>query len=127
MQEKRADNKINEPTKEISKIDSQIAASKEAIKNLDYIEDCLVSLNKNLGRCIELLNVSMKSKEANNILNRSDETRMTSIKKSLSTIEQSREIEKNKIKKYNEEREKFENQLKEKSKEEENEDTESNE
>ncbi len=124
MQEKKADNKINESKIEIDKIDNKIAVSKEAIKNLDYIEDCLISLNKNLSTCIELLGTSMKSKKSNAILSRSDETRMTSIKKSLSTIEQSREIEKNKIKKYNEEREKLENQLKEQAKKEDNKESE---
>ena len=113
MQEKKADNKINESKIEIDKIDNKIAVSKEAIKNLDYIEDCLISLNKNLSTCIELLGTSMKGKKSNAILSKSDETRMTSIKKSLSTIEQSRENEKNKIKKYNEYRDKLENQLKE--------------
>ncbi len=118
MQEKKADNKINESKIEIDKIDNKIAVSKEAIKNLDYIEDCLISLNKNLSTCIELLGTSMKGKKSNAILSKSDETRMTSIKKSLSTIEQSRENEKNKIKKYNEYRDKLENQLKEQEKEE---------
>ncbi len=118
MQEKKADNKINESKIEIDKIDNKIAVSKEAIKNLDYIEDCLISLNKNLSTCIELLGTSMKGKKSNAILSKSDETRMISIKKSLSTIEQSRENEKNKIKKYNEYRDKLENQLKEQEKEE---------
>ena len=62
MEEKKADNTINKQKVRIKEIDNKIDIEKDKTKQLDEIEEIVVSLNKNINKCLELLGVSMNLK-----------------------------------------------------------------
>lgn len=117
---KVADNRISDAKKEIDSIDVNINASKETIKNIESIEETFESLNKNMAKCINLLNKSMKGKEVNKILSRADESRHVNIKKSLGSLESYKRNEEKKLKEYYDTREELFKREKEEIREKEN-------
>lgn len=97
---KTADNKMVLYDSDIVTVDNNITSSREVIKNLNYIEDCFVSLNKNLTKCIDLLGSSIKGPKATAILSDANETKIVNIKHSMDFIDNCKEKEKRKLREY---------------------------
>ena len=124
MNEKRADNSINTSyninndiyvtKKKISNIDNRIDIEKNKIKELDDMEELFMSLNKNISKCVDLLNRSVKGKTVNAKLNAIEEHNKVNFARSLNNIEIQRDEVKSNLVKLNEEKEKFQEILKEK-------------
>ena len=124
-----ADNAIYITKQKISSLDNRIDAEKNKMRELDDMEELFVSLSKNISKCVELLNRSVKGKNVNSKLNSIEENNKINFAKSMSSIEIQREDTKNNLVKLTEEKEKYQDALKEeyerKAKEEKNKDTES--
>ena len=124
MIEKKADNSmINsditisniETRKIISSLDSRIDAEKNRMKNLDEMEEMFISLNKNITKCVELLNKSIKGKNIANKLNAIEENNKINFVKSMSNIDSERDEIKNNLIKLNEEKEEFQDEIRRKN------------
>ena len=125
MEEKQADNTKIENKKistdsaiyltkqKISSLDNRIDAEKNKIRELDDMEELFVSLSKNISKCVELLNRSVKGKNVNSKLNSIEENNRINFAKSMSNIEIQREDTKNNLVKLTEEKEKYQDELKE--------------
>ena len=110
MEEKKADNKILENKARIKEIDSQIDVEKDKGKQLDDIEEVVVSLNKNIERCLELLGTSVKGNNFEKKLSAYQTENKINYKKNMNDIESQRELLKANINKlYNEKDELLEN------------------
>ena len=120
-EEKKADNSINDiyQTKEkISRIDNRIDIEKKKMKDLDEIEELFSSLTKNISKCVELLNKSVKGKTVNAKLNAIEENNKINFGKSMANIDIQREETKRNLIKLTEEKEEYQNEIKEKYNEE---------
>ena len=102
---KTADNKVTLHDSDIIEVENNIASSREAIKNLNYIEDCFASLNKNLTRCLDLLGTAIKGKKANAIIESANETKIANIKYSMECLDSCKEREKKKLREYEDQKE----------------------
>lgn len=108
-----ADNAIYMTKQKISSLDNRIDAEKNKIRELDDMEELFVSLSKNISKCVELLNRSVKGKNVNSKLNSIEENNKINFAKSMSNIEIQREDTKNNLVKLTEEKEKYQDELKE--------------
>ena len=107
------DNAIYMTKQKISSLDNRIDAEKNKIRELDDMEELFVSLSKNISKCVELLNRSVKGKNVNSKLNSIEENNKINFAKSMSNIEIQREDTKNNLVKLTEEKEKYQDELKE--------------
>lgn len=64
-----ADSAIYMTKQKISSLDNRIDAEKNKMRELDDMEELFVSLSKNISKCVELLNRSVKGKNVNSKLN----------------------------------------------------------
>ncbi len=128
MEEKRADNVVinnglgnnnNENRNYINNIDSQIDVEKSKMKNLDDMEEIFISLNKNISKCVELLNKSIKGKSVSKKLNAIEENNKINFVKSMNNIDSEREEIKNNLIKLNKEKEEYQDKMNKKEDEEE--------
>lgn len=108
-----ADNAIYMTKQKISSLDNRIDAEKNKMRELDDMEELFVSLSKNISKCVELLNRSVKGKNVNSKLNSIEENNKINFAKSMSNIEIQREDAKNNLVKLTEEKEKYQDALKE--------------
>ena len=109
MEEKKADNSINKKVK-IKELDSKIDVEKNKNKQLDEIEEIVVSLNKNITRCLELLGASIKGNNTEKKLSAIESENNMNFKKNISNIELQREIVNNNINKLKNEKDKLINE-----------------
>lgn len=61
MKDREIDNEIIERKKKIDIIDDKIDVEKKKLKQMEGIWDELISLNKNLNKCIDILSRSMRA------------------------------------------------------------------
>lgn len=124
MEERKADNVImvDEQTanksvyvtkKRIDYIDNRISEEKNKMKDLDEIEELFVSLSKNISKCVELLNKSVKGRNVNAKLNSIEENNKVNFQKSINNIDVQREEIKNSLVELNDQKDAFQKQLKE--------------
>lgn len=110
MEEKKADNTINKQKARIKEIDNKIDIEKDKTKQLDEIEEIVVSLNKNINKCLELLGVSIQGNNIDKRLSAIESENNVNYKKNISNIELHREVVQKNIKKLNDEKEKIINE-----------------
>lgn len=110
MEEKKADNTINKQKVRIKEIDNKIDIEKDKTKQLDEIEEIVVSLNKNINKCLELLGVSIQGNNIDKRLSAIESENNVNYKKNISNIELHREVVQKNIKKLNDEKEKIINE-----------------
>ena len=110
MEEKTADNTINKQKARIKEIDNKIDIEKDKTKQLDEIEEIVVSLNKNINKCLELLGVSIQGNNIDKRLSAIESENNVNYKKNISNIELHREVVQKNIKKLNDEKEKIINE-----------------
>ena len=60
MDNKKLDNEMLEPKKEIERIDNLIDDEKLRIKKIDSMQEDIVSISKSMNQCIDLLSQSIK-------------------------------------------------------------------
>ncbi len=120
MDGKKADNIIvgNIPITEnintkkiISSLDSRIDGEKNRMKNLDEMEEMFVSLNKNITKCVELLNKSIKGKNITSKLNAIEENNRINFIKNMNSIDTERDQIKENLFKLNEERDRVNDEV----------------
>ena len=116
--DKKADNSIiNVDKAKIKEIDSKIELEKNKMKNLDDMEEIFVSLNKNISKCVELLQKSIKGNNVTRKLNSIEEENKNNFSRSIQNIEYEREKIKSNLSLLNDEKEDYEEKLKEENKE----------
>ena len=120
MDEKKADNIItgNIPITEnintkrlISSLDSRIDGEKNRMKNLDEMEEMFVSLNKNITKCVELLNKSIKGKNITSKLNDIEENNRINFIKNMNSIDTERDQIKENLFRLNEEKDRVNDEV----------------
>lgn len=120
VDEKTANSSVYATKKRIDSIDNRISEEKSKMKDLDDMEELFVSLSKNISKCVELLNKSVKGRNVNSKLNAIEENNKINFQKSINNIDIQREEIKNNLIKLNDQKETIQEQLKENYKEQEN-------
>ena len=113
MEEKKADNKILQNKVRIKEIDSKIDVEKDKIKQLDDLEEVVISLNKNIERCLELLGTSVKGNNFEKKLSAYQTENKINYKKNMSDIESQKEIVRANVVRLNNEKEELLETIKE--------------
>ena len=99
-------NKINE-------IDDRIDQEKSRMRELDDMEELFVSLSKNITKCVDLLNKSIKGNNISNKLNSIEENNKINFSKSIGNLEIERDEIKNNIVDLNNKKEDYQQKMKE--------------
>ena len=113
MEEKKADNKILQNKVRIKEIDSKIDVEKDKSKQLDDLEEVVISLNKNIERCLELLGTSVKGNNFEKKLSAYQTENKINYKKNMSDIESQKEIVRANVVRLNNEKEELLETIKE--------------
>lgn len=69
MEEKRIDNETTTIKEKLNKIDNKIDIEKRMTKKMEEMQEDLLTLNKSINRCVELLSVSTSGQTTRNMLN----------------------------------------------------------
>lgn len=99
--------------KRINEIDDRIDEEKSKMKNLDEMEELFVSLSKNITKCVDLLNKSIKGNNIANRLNSIEENNKINFTKSIGNLEIEREEIKNRLVSLNNEKDDFQKLMRE--------------
>ena len=98
---------------EIMHIDNEINDAKTILKQLEKMEEDFILLDESFGKCLNLLNASVKSQKVNMMLNESYEIKNKNIVDSLSQLGKSREAFTTIMNEYIKNKEKLEAEYKE--------------
>ena len=69
MEEKKADNRQITVKEKVNKIDDKLDTEKRKLQKLDDMQEELISLNKNLTKCIDSLSKSISGPITKNVFN----------------------------------------------------------
>lgn len=101
MGEKKADNRIIQVRKQIVAYEDNLKEAKDVLRGIEDLEDNFSHLNRNIERCVELLNASIKNKKVSNKLDHMIYDNKISYRKSYSTLDEEKEITQDKINELN--------------------------
>lgn len=107
----------SEYRKRLEDYNTKIDIEKSKIRNLDDIEDIVVSLNKNVNTCVSLLRESMKGKNITNKLNSIEESNAVNLSRTIGNIDVKKEELESRIVSLNDEKEKYEDKFRDKNNE----------
>ena len=120
-EEKKIDNKItvndyvSSYKEKINDINNQIDEEKNKMKNLNDMEDIVVSLNKSVETCVGLLRESMQGNNINNKLDSIEESNTINLNKVIGNIDIKRDDVKNNLFKLNNDKDNIEEEFRKNS------------
>lgn len=113
MEEKKADNRIIQAKKQIVAYEDNLVEAKDALRGIEDLEDNFSHLNRNIERCVELLNSSVKNRKVVRKLDHMIYDNKVCYKKSSSTLEEEKEYTQDKINELNDKIDELNKEIKE--------------
>ena len=117
MEEKRADNRIIHVRKQIVACEDNLVEAKDTLRGIEDLEDNFSHLNRNIERCVELLNSSVKNRKVVRKLDHMIYDNKISYRKSSSSLEEEKELTQEKINELNDKIDELNKEIKEINKE----------
>ena len=118
-QEKSADNAIFESRESVRYLEDAIYGQQQNLKNLDEMEETFLTLKKQINKCVDLLNRSMKGKNINSRLSEIEGNNNRLYDNRLEMIREKRKETKETISRLTQEKEDYLDKIKEEYKKEE--------
>ena len=115
MNDKRVDNTFINYRKAINNYEDQVDIEKQKLKKVEFMQDELISLNKNMETCIELLSKSIKGSNTTSRFEDMHNANRVFLLKSLSMLDEKKEELKKGINHLNEKKENMIEQNKQKT------------
>ena len=107
MEDKVADNNIEQTKKALNNINNQIDYNKSKLKTFDEVQENYIKLNKDISKCIDILRQSISGRNVDKLFDSiDDENNKNLIKATDSTLEQREVISKELKEEYKKENEK---------------------
>jgi len=113
MDIKKADNSVITTKQNIEQIDDKINIEKERIRKLENIHEELISLNRNMDKCIEILSKSMKGPTSNVMFDDMHNSNRIFLLKTASNLTEQAELSRKNINKLYQEKDEIINTNKE--------------
>lgn len=113
MEEKKADNRIIQARKQIAAYENNLVEAKDALKGIENLEDNFSHLNRNIERCVDLINSSVKNKKVTKKFDHMIYDNKIGYRRSSAIWDEEKEITRERINDINNKIEELENQIKE--------------
>ena len=113
MEEKKADNRIIHVRKQIVACEDNLVEARDALRGIEDLEDNFSHLNRNIERCVDLLNSSVKNRKVNKKFDSMIYDSKVSYRKSSSSLEEEKEFTQEKINELNEKIDELNKEIKE--------------
>lgn len=113
MEEKRADNRIIQVKKELVACEDNLTEAKDKLRGIEDLEDSFSHLNRNIERCVDILNVSVKNRKVTNKIDHMFYDNKVSFKKTYVNLEVEKEFTQDKINELNDKIDELNETLKE--------------
>lgn len=114
MEKKKADNRTVNTKQKIKEIDDRLDIERKKLQKLDDMREEIISLNKNMDKCIDLLAKSIKGPVTKSIFNDMYDSNKIFFIKANSAIDEENNISKKEINKLYQEKDKLIKENKEK-------------
>lgn len=101
MEEKKADNRIIQVKKELVACEDNLTEAKDKLRGIEDLEDSFSHLNRNVERCVDILNVSVKNRKVTNKIDRMFYDNKVSFKKTYVNLEEEKEFTQDEINELN--------------------------
>lgn len=113
MEEKIADNKIIEVKKQLVACEDNLVEAKDALRGIEDLEDSFSHLNRNIERCIDILNSSVKNRKVIKKLDHMIYDNKVSYRRTNFTLDEEKEITQEKINELNDKIDELNKEIKE--------------